>query len=157
MKISGEKFQSKMSYAPWFSEIFCQKYSENQKCATPLITATTWQSFPPRGSLDEGKFKTKCFEFRLCSCPSFVCYRRHLPPQGEAAKRLSIFAEKNEVYWIFFRQGEGSERQIHNEIFCRDFCVRQGARVTADGSVQIVRNRGGRKLDTVLRKKNAKN
>ena len=39
-----------MGYAPWFPEIFCRKYSENQKWATPLITATTWQSFPPRGS-----------------------------------------------------------------------------------------------------------
>ena len=71
--------------------------------------------------------------------------------------RITIFAEKMKFTEFFSGKGKALERQIHNEIFCRDFCVRQGARVTADGSVQIVRNRGGRKLDTVLRKKNAKN
>ena len=38
------------------------------------------------GKALKSKFKAEYFEFRLCSCPSFVCCRRHLPPKGKALK-----------------------------------------------------------------------
>ena len=68
----------------------------NQKSATPL---------------DFQKFFVKNIQKiknGLCPSPPPLP-RQSLPPRGSLWNRLTIFAEKNEVCWIFFRQGEAYE------------------------------------------------
>ena len=149
----------------------------NQKCATPLdfqkffvkniqkIKNVLRPSSPPlRGraspqgeALTKANSKRNVLRFVYVTAPHSSAVADTFPPRG-SRKAAEHFCRKKWSLLNFFQaRGRLWKRQIHNEIFCRDFCVRQGALVTADGSVQIVRNRGGRKLDTVLRKKNAKN
>ena len=72
----------KTSYAPWLSEIFYQKYSENQKLAThnmlrPSSVAFS-DSFPPGGSL----YQRQRFTFQTVS--NNPLRNGRCPPRGEA-------------------------------------------------------------------------
>ena len=105
-----------------------------RKCSpkTFLIYVIIREKFAKFSLPQSGCFPPKSFAFRLCNRPSSPPLHGRASPRGEAAKRLTIFAEKMKFTEFFFRQGEALTKARGRGIYGIILRCFKAARISAN-------------------------